>query len=72
MTLKSATKLVIVSLVIGLVISLARWVVFSFNLVSYSSNYVWILNGLGGMETLIHSIPMIMFFAVLNAKQKGI
>lgn len=72
MTLKSATKLVIVSLVIGLVISLARWVVFSFNLVSYSSNYVWILNGLGVMETLIHSIPMIMFFAVLNAKQKGI
>ncbi len=72
MTLKSATKLVIVSLVIGLVISLARWVVFSFNLVSYSSNYVWILNGVGVMETLIHSIPMIMFFAVLNAKQKGI
>ena len=71
MTLKSATKLVIVSLVIGLVISLARWVVFSFDLVNYSSNYTWILSGIGVMQTLIHSVPMIIFFVVLNSKQKG-
>ena len=70
MNLKSATGLVIVALIVGLVINLAEWTIFSFDLLSYS-NYRWLFRGIGLVSTLIHSIPLIIFFMVLNSNQKG-
>jgi hypothetical protein len=70
MKLKTATMLVLVCLTIGLVISLSQWVIFSFDLLDYS-DFRWLFRGIGLVSTLIYSIPMIIFFAVLSAKQKG-
>ncbi len=70
MTLKTATSLVVVSLIIQLVISVSQWVIWSFDFLNYSE-YRWPLRGIGLASMLVYSVPMIIFFSVLNSKQKG-
>ena len=70
MKLKTATLLAAICLMIGLVISLSQWAIFTFDLLSFS-DFEWLFRGIGLIGILLHSVPMIIFFIVLNAKQKG-
>ena len=69
MKLKTATILVIVSLIINLIINLSRWAIFAFDLLSFS-DVQWLFNGVTLIGILLSSVPLILFFLVLNAKQK--
>lgn len=68
MSLKTATLLAANCLLIGLLISLLRWGVFTFNLVSYG-DYAGLFQVIGLLGILLQSVPLIIFFYVLNAKQ---
>jgi predicted neutral ceramidase superfamily lipid hydrolase len=70
MKLKTATAMVIVCLIIWLVISLLQWSALAFNLLRFS-DYMWLFRGIGLAQTLLHSIPLIVFFIVLSSKQRG-
>jgi len=70
MSLKTATLLAANCLLIGLLITLARWSVFTFGLVSYG-DYATLFQGIGLVGILLQSVPLIIFFYVLNAKQSG-
>jgi hypothetical protein len=70
MTLKSATLLVAISLMIGLALSLSQWTLFTFSLLDFSQ-FEWLFRGIGLIGILLNSVPMIVFFLVLNARQKG-
>jgi hypothetical protein len=70
MTLKKATQLVYVSLIVSLVLSILQWIIFSTNLVSYGT-FGRSLSTLFGLLHIALSVPLILFFGALNAKQQG-
>jgi uncharacterized BrkB/YihY/UPF0761 family membrane protein len=70
MTLKKATQLVYVSLIVSLVLSILQWVIYSSNLISYGT-FGRGLSTFLGLLHLVLSVPMILFFGALNAKQQG-
>ena len=70
MTLKKTTQLVYMSLIVSLVLSILQWIVFSSNLVSYGT-FGRGLSTLFGLLHIVLSVPLILFFGALNAKQQG-
>ena len=70
MSLKTATLLAANCLLVSLLITLARWSVFTFGFVSYG-DYAEIFQALGLLGILLQSVPLIIFFYVLNARQSG-
>ena len=70
MKLKTSTILVGISLTIALTISLSQWAIFTFGLLSYL-DFEWLFRGIGLVAILLESVPLIIFFIVLNARQKG-
>ena len=70
MKLKTATILVGICLIIWLMVSLTQWALFTFDLVSFSS-YRWLFRAFGLIQILLYAVPLIIFFFVLNSKQKG-
>jgi len=70
MNLKTATRLVYLSLIVELVLSICQWVLFDFDLISYGSFGRGFSTILGFLH-LILAIPMVLFFGALNAKQKN-
>lgn len=70
MKLKTATILVIVSLSLLLIISISMWFIISFKIVDYE-DYEWLLAGVNFVQILLYTAPLIVFFLVLNSKQKG-
>jgi len=70
MNLKKATQLVYVSLIVSLVLSILQWVIYSSNLVSYGT-FGRGLSTFFGLMHIVLSVPMILFFGALNAKQQG-
>lgn len=71
MTLKTATNIVIISLSIGLIIGFLQWSTYTVRFFKYS-DLVWsdiVLHGTGFVLTLLHTVPLIIFFLVLKSKQ---
>ena len=66
MNLKSATNLVIISLSIGLLISLIQWTLAMFGIFNW-----FVYRGFGLILMLLHWVPLIIFFSVLKSKQEG-
>ena len=66
MNLKKATRLVYLSLIAELILSVLQWGIYSFGL--YSVFGQW-FSTLIGLLHLVLAIPMILFFGALNAKQ---
>jgi hypothetical protein len=66
MNLKKATKLVYLSLIAELILSVVQWGIYSFGL--YNVFGQW-FSTLTGLLHLVLAIPMILFFGALNAKQ---
>ena len=66
MNLKKATRLVYLSLIVELILSVIQWGIYSFNL--YGIFGQW-FSTLTGLLHLMLAIPMILFFGALNAKQ---
>jgi hypothetical protein len=66
MNLKQATKLVYLSLIASLLLSIIQWVVYSFHLYGALGQG---FSTVAGLLHLVLSVPMILFFSALNAKQ---
>jgi hypothetical protein len=66
MNLKKATRLVYLSLIAELILSVLQWGIYSFGL--YNAFGQW-FSTLIGLLHLVLAIPMILFFGALNAKQ---
>ena len=82
MNLKKATKLVYLSLIAELILSVFQWGVYSFSLYSvfgqwaaYSFRFYGAFGQdfsmIAGLFHLVFAIPMILFFGALNAKQNS-
>jgi uncharacterized membrane protein len=68
MNLKKATKLVYISLIAQLVLSIVQWAAYSFRFYgAFGQDFSMI----AGLFHLVFAIPMILFFGALNAKQQG-
>ncbi len=70
MNLKTATQLVLGSLVFALVLNLSQWVIFTFNLLPYAK-FEWLFRSIGLLQIFLYALPLIIFFSILNAKQRG-
>jgi hypothetical protein len=70
MTLKKATQLVYVSLIVSLVLSILQWAIYSSSLISYGT-FGRGLSTFFGLVHIVLSVPLILFFGALNAKQQG-
>lgn len=70
MSLKSATQLVLGALGFSLLLSLAQWAVFTFSLLNYSK-FVWLFRATELAQILLRTVPLILFFRTLNARQRG-
>jgi L-cystine uptake protein TcyP (sodium:dicarboxylate symporter family) len=71
MTLKTATNLVIISLLIGLIIGFLQWIIYTISYFKYSDSAwrVILSSGTGLVLLLIHTVPLMIFFSVLKSKQ---
>lgn len=66
MNLKKATKLVYFSLIAQLILSTVQWAAYSFR---FYGAFGQDFSTIAGILHLALSIPMILFFGALNAKQ---
>jgi len=69
MDLQRATTLALYGMALLLVVSLANWVLFSFNLISYFNN-VRFYRILQLSIIFLQSLPLILFLYVLKKNQK--
>jgi hypothetical protein len=59
-----------VSLIVSLALSILQWVFYSSNLISYGT-FGRGLSTFFGLAHIVLSVPLILFFGALNAKQQG-
>lgn len=70
MSLKSATLLVAICLIASLFVHLGQWAFFAFELYLHFEADL-LLAGVGLVNLLLGTVPLIIFFLVLHSKQNG-
>lgn len=75
MKLKTATLFVAICLTVNFVYHFLEWIVFSFHLADSAIFEIcrteWYFNIKNLISSLLVFVPLIIFFFVLNSKQKG-
>lgn len=69
MTLKTATNIAIVGIVVNLLVAFLQRAAIEFDLIDYTK-HLGLIQAIGYIQLLALNVPLIIFFIVLRSKQR--